>query len=104
MRKVEDYKKHAQECRTMARNTTNEEQRRGLLQMAETWEGLARDRIVQMARHQRIGALDQPLAEMGRASLAISNSTHQDPCRNRQDNNRQTDDGHDHGALVAQRS
>jgi hypothetical protein len=59
MRKVEDYKKHAEECRTMARNTVNEEQRQGLLQMAETWDGLAEDRIAQLARQRRIGDLDQ---------------------------------------------
>ena len=59
MRKVDDYKKHAEECRTMARNTVNEEHRQGLLQMAETWESLAEDRIAQIARQRRIGELDQ---------------------------------------------
>jgi hypothetical protein len=59
MRKVEDYRKHANECRTMARNTTNEDQRQGLLKMAETWESLAKDRLAQMERQKRIGDLDQ---------------------------------------------
>jgi hypothetical protein len=58
MQKVEDYKKRAQECRTMARNTINEDQKSGLLQMAETWESLARDRTIQIAREKRIDALD----------------------------------------------
>ena len=33
MGKVEDYKRHADECRAMARNSSNEEHRRGLLTM-----------------------------------------------------------------------
>jgi hypothetical protein len=57
MTKFEDYKKHAEDCRTMARNTTNEEQRQGLLKMAETWESLAADRAAQMARQKRIDRL-----------------------------------------------
>ena len=43
----------------MARNTTNEDQREGLLQMAETWESLAKDRMAQIERQKRIGDLDQ---------------------------------------------
>jgi hypothetical protein len=59
MGKVEDYKRHADECRAMARNSSNEEHRRGLLTMAETWESLARDREAHMERQKRLGALDQ---------------------------------------------
>ena len=59
MRKVEDYKRHADECRAMARGTTNENQRQGLLRMAETWESLAKDRLAQIERQKRIGELDQ---------------------------------------------
>ena len=43
----------------MARSTTNEEQRQGLLRMAETWESLASDRAAQIERQKRIGKLDQ---------------------------------------------
>ena len=57
MKKVEDYRAHAAECRALARNTSNEEQREGLLKMAETWEGLAQDRLAQTARDKRIDAL-----------------------------------------------
>jgi hypothetical protein len=58
MRKIEDY----EQCQVMARNTSNEEQRIGLMRMAETWEGLARDRHAQLARQKRIDALhgDEP--------------------------------------------
>jgi hypothetical protein len=62
MRKVEDYRNRANECRAMARNTSNEDQKRGLLQMADTWESLANERVVQLARVKRMGALDQASA------------------------------------------
>jgi hypothetical protein len=58
MRKVDDYRRHADECRAMARNATNDEHRQGLLNMAETWDRLAADRIAQMERQKRIDALD----------------------------------------------
>jgi hypothetical protein len=58
MRKVEDYLKHAEECRQMASNTNSEEHRQMLLQMASTWEGLAVDRKEQIERQKRIGLLD----------------------------------------------
>jgi hypothetical protein len=44
MRKVDDYLKNAQECRTLARNMAPGEQRDQLLNMAETWELLAHER------------------------------------------------------------
>ena len=59
MRKVDDYKRHVDECLAMARNTTNEEKRQGLLRMAETWESLANDRVAQIERQKRIGEIDQ---------------------------------------------
>lgn len=43
----------------MARNTTNEEQRQGLLKMAETWDGLAEDRVAHIERLKRIDELDR---------------------------------------------
>jgi hypothetical protein len=63
MKKVEDYKRQADECRAMARATSNEEQRQGLLAMAETWDGLAANRTTQVERQKRIDALDQPSEE-----------------------------------------
>ena len=58
MRKVEDYKKHAEECRQLARTAAKEEHRQGLLKMAETWDGLAQERAAQIARQERISALE----------------------------------------------
>jgi hypothetical protein len=58
MRKVEEYKKNAAECRAMARNSTNEEHRQGLIQMAETWESLAAERVRQIGSEKRIDPFD----------------------------------------------
>jgi hypothetical protein len=58
MRKIEDYKNHARDCRAMARISTNEDHRQGLIQMAEIWESLAADRMAQTVRQQRIKVLD----------------------------------------------
>jgi hypothetical protein len=58
MRKVEEYKQHADDCRQLATRSSNEEARTQLLQMAETWEGLARQREEQIAREGRITALE----------------------------------------------
>jgi hypothetical protein len=44
MRKAADYRRHAEECRILARNMAPGEQRDLLLNMAQTWESLASDR------------------------------------------------------------
>jgi len=59
MGKVEDYKRHADECRLMARNASNDDQRQGLLTMAATWESLATDRLAHMERLKRLEALNR---------------------------------------------
>ena len=59
MRKIEEYRRHADECRQLATQSSNEETRTQLLEMAETWEGLAHDREIQIARQKRIAALEQ---------------------------------------------
>jgi hypothetical protein len=43
MQKVEDYRRHAEECRTLARGVTGD-QREQFLKMAETWDALATER------------------------------------------------------------
>jgi hypothetical protein len=42
--KVEDYLKHAKECRALAKQMESGAQRDQLIKMAETWEVLARER------------------------------------------------------------
>jgi hypothetical protein len=59
MRKVDEYRRHAAECRQLAGAASNPETRRQLLDMADTWDGLARDRQEQLARDERINALDK---------------------------------------------
>ena len=44
MRKLQDYRQHAEECRAIARKTASPEQREQLLKMAETWDALASER------------------------------------------------------------
>jgi hypothetical protein len=44
MKKAAEYRKHAEECRSMARGLPDGEQRTQLLTMAETWDNLARER------------------------------------------------------------
>lgn len=63
VRKVEDYKKHAEECRVMATKASTEEHRQMLLKMVDTWESLARDRLEQIARQKRIVSLDSALSD-----------------------------------------
>jgi hypothetical protein len=58
MRKTEDYRKQATECRRMAAANPDPAARRALLKMAETWDSLAIDREINVARKQRIEKLD----------------------------------------------
>jgi hypothetical protein len=44
MTKSKRYREHAEECRALARNAPTEEQRRQLLELAESWGSLALDR------------------------------------------------------------
>ena len=50
MGKIEDYRRHAEECRQLARNAARDEHRQGLLKMDETWDNLAEERATQIAR------------------------------------------------------
>jgi hypothetical protein len=48
MRKLPEYKEHAEECRKMAATMKNAEQKKKLENMAETWEMLAAEREKQL--------------------------------------------------------
>jgi hypothetical protein len=50
MRKVSEYEAHADECRRMAAQMSNPEHKTRLIQMAETWEMLAKARAKQLSR------------------------------------------------------
>jgi len=56
MRKIADYKKHADECRFMAASA-REDQKVTLLEMAKTWDMLAEDRERVLEQKSRIDAL-----------------------------------------------
>jgi hypothetical protein len=45
MKKAEEYRQHAKECRDLTRGLDAGPQRDQLLQMAETWERLAEERM-----------------------------------------------------------
>ena len=61
MKKAEEYREHAVECRRLASKATDDRARAQLLKMAETWDGLAMDREEQVARLERIKNLDQKI-------------------------------------------
>lgn len=50
MKKVSEYRKHAEECRLLARQTVVEEHRRMLADMATTWDLLAETRARSLAK------------------------------------------------------
>jgi hypothetical protein len=63
MKKVEDYRGHAEECRILARRARLPGEREMLLNMAHTWDTLATNRVDQIAREARIAASDRPNAK-----------------------------------------
>jgi hypothetical protein len=63
MKKVHEYHQRAQECRALAGQARQAEHRTALIQMAETWENLARDREAYVARQGRIAALNEKIRQ-----------------------------------------
>ena len=57
MKKASDYRRHAEECRALAESAALPEHRDQLLQMAGTWDMLAKQREAELARQRRIAAL-----------------------------------------------
>ena len=55
MRKLSEYKEHAQECRKMAAHIKNAEHKKQLENMAETWEMLAAEREKQLKKRSKTG-------------------------------------------------
>jgi hypothetical protein len=66
MRKIEDYRLHAEECRTMAGRARSEAERQMLLNMAMTWDSLAQSRLEELQRKERIEALTPSPAAIAR--------------------------------------
>ena len=53
MKKASEYRKHAEECRALAKGVAGE-QRDQLLEMAATWERLAAERSELVRRHPEL--------------------------------------------------
>ncbi len=56
MKKASEYRKHAEECRTLARQVPEGPQRDQLLEMARTWEALANDRDALVRKHPELSS------------------------------------------------
>lgn len=56
MKKASDYRKYAEECRTLAKQMPDGEQRRQLMEMAQTWDNLAADRERLLHKHPELNA------------------------------------------------
>jgi hypothetical protein len=58
VKKVEDYRQHANECRLMANRSLSPAEKPMLLNMATTWDSLAVDREAHIERQKRLAALE----------------------------------------------
>jgi hypothetical protein len=62
MKKVEDYRAHAEECRSLADRARSDEEKAMLMNMAATWESLAVDREAHIVRQRRMAELENVTA------------------------------------------
>jgi hypothetical protein len=54
MQKAENFRKHARECRAMARRARSQGDRARLLDMAKSWDDLAAARVAQLSQRERV--------------------------------------------------
>lgn len=59
MKKASEYRLHAKECRDLAAKMASPEQRGQLLEMADHWEQLARDRAELIAKHPDLALMGE---------------------------------------------
>jgi hypothetical protein len=59
MKKVSEYRKHAEECRELARRSKTQAQREMLLNMATAWDSLADGRAKKIEKQGRLVSIDQ---------------------------------------------
>ena len=64
MSKIEDYRAHADECRSIANRAHSLTDRTMLMNMAARWESLAADRQTHIARQERMGTVDNVSASI----------------------------------------
>jgi hypothetical protein len=58
MKKIEEYREHAEECRALARRSKTQADRDMLLNMAATWDGLAEGRAKTIANRERLKKIE----------------------------------------------
>jgi hypothetical protein len=80
MKKAADYRKHALECRALARGTHKEDERKQLLKMADAWMLLADEHessgttYPELTRRAEKEAADKEAAERIAAEMAAARS------------------------------
>ncbi|HEX2725932.1 MAG TPA: hypothetical protein VHN20_08955 [Beijerinckiaceae bacterium] len=60
MKKASEYRKHAEECRALARQMKQGEYREQLLVMADTWDRLAEEREASFPGEAKAAVKEQP--------------------------------------------
>jgi hypothetical protein len=63
MRKVSEYREHADECLAMSRRIADPEQKKQLLDMAHTWTMLADEREAHLARQAKMSPFNHDAAK-----------------------------------------
>ncbi|HZH53547.1 MAG TPA: hypothetical protein VEZ16_16905 [Microvirga sp.] len=63
MKKASEYRRHAEECRVLARQMPEGPQREQLLEMARTWDNLAQDRNWLVERHPELNIAEHRTKE-----------------------------------------
>ena len=59
MKKASEYRKHAEECRVLARSMPAGKDRDQLLEMAATWDNLATERSRLIQRHPELATRNE---------------------------------------------
>jgi len=59
MKKISEYRQHAEECRSLAQRMRHGNERDQLLAMANTWDGLADERAVLIRRYPELAIDDE---------------------------------------------
>ena len=67
MKKASEYRRHAEECRFLAKRLLAGEQRDQMLNMAGVWESLAADRATLVLRHPELGLENEHKEEIAAA-------------------------------------
>ncbi|EIM26763.1 hypothetical protein [Microvirga lotononidis] len=68
MKTAAEYRKHADECRVLAKQVPEGEQRTQLLEMARTWDNLAVDREKLVRNHPELDTAKKPNKAQGPSS------------------------------------